>query len=172
MSPRCAAQLTAALLIQAACLSAHAASASGTIGSTRSVDGKKYYEAFLDYRQALSNRSVNSSSYFSAKLNEIWIGYLLEARPAAEMPDTLRAIRNRYRFGDEVKEVYAYSARRVKTGQVSLILIYENAVDRRVETLQITYVVEGGSEKIASLLFDSSAPKNFRGGPPIARFGY
>ena len=143
----------------------------GAYASDRSVNGVKYYEAFLQYRKALSNESVNCSPYFSVKLNETWVGSLLVLQPGTDLLRRLHAFRNRYRFGDSVKEVYAYSATPAGTGRVNLTVIYRDSVDRRVETLQITYIVERGKERIAALLFDSRAPQNFHGGPPVASFG-
>lgn len=136
----------------------------------RSIDKKKYYELFLGYRNALADPNANCSSYFSSELNETWIGYLLANKSTDELVSRLHAVRSRYRFGDDVAAVYAYTAEQLQPREVRLIVVYRNAADRRIETLQITYVTEGGRERIASLHFDATAPRHFRAGPSINDF--
>lgn len=149
---------------------AAAPAAPAPLASTHSIDSKTYYDVFLKYRQALSDQSLNCSRYFSAKVNEAWIGDVLVDGSSNELIERPRTIRHRYRFGDQVSEVYEYKAALSRAELVQMTIIYKSSGDRRVETMKLSYVMEGGSERIASMLFDSRPVDVSHLGRPISVF--
>ena len=117
------------------------------------------YGQFKQYRHLLKNdEDANASTFFSKKINEEWLGWLVKTRPPEVRLEVLDMVRNRMRFGDRIDIVYEKSTQRISENSAKLILVCSSTTEKRPRTIEITYVNAGNQWLIDKVLSDTTRP--------------
>ena len=105
------------------------------------TNNDEIFKTFMLYREKSLENSSETVSFFSKKVNEIWLNWLLEEQGDKEVLRIRHSIINRLNFGSRINYINDHNIHQDKHGGKILTIHYKyNSEDKSYMTYEIGYI--------------------------------